>query len=146
MRKQVFTLTLCFLFTIITPLALADTAIPLNAAPLSSVLQNLSDKGFAAVRQIKYKDGIYKAEVINSQGKEIDIRINAQTGVPSKLPAKNNLTMLDAVKKVEAAGYSHLYKVEAENGKYEVKALDEKGNKVKLEVDAMTGKVSKDWF
>lgn len=139
-------LAIGFLLTTLTPLALAEDSVPLNAMPLSHALQNLSDKGYAIVRQVEYKDGIYKVEVINVQGKQVDVRINAQTGRPFKLPENNTLTLLEAVKKVESSGYSHLYKVESEDGKYEIKALDAKGNKIKLEVDAMNGKVSKDWF
>lgn len=114
---------------------------------MSAVIQKLQSKGYNIIRKVKIEDGNYKAETINSQGIEVKVRINSQTGeITSSNEKPVKLTMFDAVKKVEAADYHDIYKVESEEGKYEVKAFGKDGKKVELEVNANTGNISKEWF
>jgi hypothetical protein len=49
----------------------------------------------------------------------------------------------DAIKsKLNSLGYS-VRKIEAEDGRYEVKATDKEGKKVELKVDPVTGEIEK---
>jgi uncharacterized membrane protein YkoI len=45
--------------------------------------------------------------------------------------------------KVEAQGYRDISEVERDDGRYEVKALDAEGRRVKIKLDARTGEVVK---
>lgn len=117
--------------------------------PMSAVLRNLQASGYVAIKEVRLEDGFYKAEAINAQGKKIDVRIDPETGkiVEPKSPQPAAvIDIITAVNKVEAAGYHGIYKIEAEDGKYDVKALDQNGKNVHLKVDAQTGKVTKKWF
>ncbi|MDF3054263.1 MAG: hypothetical protein K0Q74_170 [Gammaproteobacteria bacterium] len=128
-----------------TQIALAED-IPVSSAQMSSILQSLQAKGYNNVKKIKFTDGKYEARAVNAQGKIEKLDINAQTGaiLDGKKPAKKMITALEVATKVEAAGYRSIYKLEADSGKYEVRALDKDGKKVELEIDATTGEIKKD--
>lgn len=117
--------------------------------PMSAVLRNLQASGYVAIKEVRLEDGFYKAEAINAQGKKIDVRIDPETGKivePKSTQPAVVIDIITAVNKVEAAGYHGIYKIEAEDGKYDVKALDQNGKNVHLKVDAQSGKVTKKWF
>jgi len=121
--------------------------LPANAVSMATVLQNLQAAGYVAIQEVKFDDGVYKAEVINPQGIEVKVSLDAQTGKvvePASMPKM--ISISDAVKKVEAAGYTSISKVEADKGKYEVKALDKEGKKARLDVNAMNGEITKKMF
>ena len=92
--------------------------------------------------------GNYEIAAINSQGMIKKLHVTP-TGTILDEPKSTvkDLTALEAVKKVEAAGYSGIYKVDAEgNDTYEVKALSKEGKKVELDVASPSGKITKKWL
>lgn len=124
------------------------TDYPAKSLPMTTILSNLESQGYTA-KEIKFKDNLFKVEATDKQGKEVDIEVNPETGAlnnKDKESAAMTLTMQDAVKKVEAAGYHTIYYIEADDDKYEVKALDKDGKKVSLDVNGKTGEISKDIF
>lgn len=62
----------------------------------------------------------------------------APAAARSQAPALNIRQIYD---RMEAAGYRDLREIEWSHGRYEVKALDAQGARVKLEVDGSTGAV-----
>ncbi|MCK4608191.1 MAG: PepSY domain-containing protein [Gammaproteobacteria bacterium] len=66
------------------------------------------------------------------------------TAVAMQNPNNGMLTMMQALEKVQAAGYSSIYEAEFDDGRYKVKALDSKGHKVKLYVNPVTGAINVD--
>ncbi|MHB1947557.1 MAG: PepSY domain-containing protein [Gammaproteobacteria bacterium] len=147
MLKKKLVFLIAGIFMILFAQGILAEELPTKSLTMSSVIQKLQSKGYNIIRKVKIEDGNYKAETINSQGIEVKVRINSQTGEISSSNEKPvKLTMLDAVKKVEAAGYHDIYKVESEDGTYEVKAFGKDGKKAELKVNANTGDVSKEWF
>lgn len=120
--------------------------VPTSSLPMSTILQNLKKSGYSVVEKVKFDGDKYKVKAINPQGQEETVYVNAQSGqVQAKQPkAANNLTALDVAKKVEAAGYHNIYKIDSEEDNYEVKAIDKSGKQVKLKVNSTSGEVSKD--
>lgn len=49
-----------------------------------------------------------------------------------------------ALSAAEKAGYTHIRKIELENGSWEIKGLDDKGKKCKFNVNGTTGALTKD--
>jgi len=68
----------------------------------------------------------------------------AQTsGVTTTTQQANWLTMQQVQTKLEAAGYRDFQKIEREDNKYEVKAIDPQGQRVELDLDPVTGDILK---
>ena len=128
-------------------MALASTAIladdmPAKSMDMVNILTNLKDQGYVAVHEIKFDDNVYKAEVINSAGNEVKVKIDAQTGkVIEPKDKENTMSMLDSVKKAEAAGFKNIYAVESEDDGFKMKAVDKDGKKVKIHFD-LSGNVT----
>lgn len=114
--------------------------------PMSSILQNLQIHGYFIVRKIEFENGMYQAEAINGRGKRVKIKISPKTGeVAVPEVTDNHLTALDVAKKLEAAGYTTIYKIKADDKKYNVEALDNStAEKIELNVDSKTGEISKE--
>ena len=56
-------------------------------------------------------------------------------------PAAQQLTIRDIYDRVEAAGYRDMREIEWDHGRYEVKANNAQGQRVKLYVNASTGAI-----
>jgi hypothetical protein len=117
------------------------------ALQIVTIIQNVQAAGYPLIKNIELQKGVYKVKAINSQGLDINLVIDPQKGTIIK-PGKSviRFSLIDAITQVAAKGYHGIYKVEADEGSYDVYAIDDKGNRVTLEVDAMTGEVSKHWF
>ncbi|HMO46254.1 MAG TPA: PepSY domain-containing protein [Rubrivivax sp.] len=59
-------------------------------------------------------------------------------------PAAPQLTIRDIYDRMEAAGYRDMREIELDNGRYEVKARNAQGERVKLYVNAGTGAVERE--
>ena len=145
MKKQLLALTLGMTALIAAPFVVATEN---QSAPIavSKVLQNLQAQGYVAVREVELDNGVYKADVISTNGAKQDIEINAMSGVitgPKNLP--NHFSSIDIAKKVEDAGYQ-ISKMELDGDVYKIKGLDREGKKKALKVNAMTGEITKKWF
>lgn len=67
----------------------------------------------------------------------------AQDATPSANAPRNWLSIPQIHDKLEAAGYIEIEQIERERDGYEVKATDREGQRVELEVDPLTGHVTK---
>lgn len=153
MQKIIVMIFLSTLFTIST--AIADPIqLPSNqqtsvlAIQIASVISKIESSGYPLVTKIELTDGIFKVKAIDAQGLAINLEVDPQTGkvISPKKPNLIRLSILDAIKAVEAKDYHGIYKIEATNGSYTISAIDAKGDQVTLGVDANTGEVSKNWF
>lgn len=66
---------------------------------------------------------------------------SAQAAAGTMAPHGARLTIRDAYDRVEAAGYRHIREIEWDDGRYEVKAQDAQGARVKLYLDGDTGAI-----
>lgn len=75
----------------------------------------------------------------------------AQTAAPAAAqpqagpmaPAGAQLTIRDIYDRMEAAGYREIREIEWDDGRYEVKARNAQGERVKLEVNGRSGEVER---
>lgn len=129
-----------------TQTVFADDVPPPNTVPMSTIIKKLKKEGYKIIEKIKYEDSVYEAEVFDDHGVKEKININPQTGQFPTSKKVKRISILQATEKVEAAGYHGIYKVEYEDGVYEMKAFDKSNKKVKLKIDAESGKISEELF
>ncbi len=114
---------------------------------IAVILEKLQVAGYIAVKKIELENGEYRAVAVNAQGEKIKLRINVKTGeIISRKKNKPRLTMLEAARKAEQAGYSNIIKIESEGDEYSIEARSNNGKKVSCDIDSNTGKISKNWF
>lgn len=144
-NKTLLSLSLASLLVMSSPLALAETQLPENTMSMSKVLDNLKNKGIVAVKEIEFDDGVYKAKIIMNDGKSDKITFNPKTGELKASENLGGLSAMDIATKVEGLGFTRIYKMELDSDKkFEVKAVNKDGKRMKLEVDAITGKILKE--
>jgi len=136
----------CILFVVQT--AFADTSTkPKNEMKITAAIEKLQAKGYKNIRKIEFKDGYYEAKVMTADGYKAELRVNTKTGaIENPTKEVKSLGILEIIKKVQAAGYHDIYKISFDEGKYEVAAIDQAGVDVKLDVNASTGEIKKDWL
>lgn len=117
------------------------------ALQIIPIIKSVQAAGYPLIKEIELRDGAYRVKALDPQGIEIEVVVDPQKGtILSPGASKIRFSLIDAITQVVAKGYHGIYKVEADDGTYDVYAIDDKGNKVMLEVDAVTGEVSKSWF
>lgn len=148
MKNRLISIVLGSALMVASSLAIANE-LPEGAVNMSKVLESLKSKGYNFIKEIKFDDGVYEVKAFNLDGNEVKIKIDPKTGniIPEQ-KVTDRMTALDVSKRLEAMGYSKISEIEMSRdlNKYEIKALNKEGKKVKVDVDAKTGNISKDWF
>ena len=131
----------------VTSFVLAEE-VPMSAATVAKIMQLVNQEDYVGVRKIKLKDDHYFVEAFTEQGQHIKIYIDPQTfKILDPKPEINRLlTMNDVAKQVEAAGFPEIYIIELQEEGYNVIASNSKRSRVKLFVNASTGKVTDSIF
>lgn len=107
----------------------------------AQVRAKLEAQGYTKVNDIKFEDGVWKADARSADGNRVDVRIDAETGTirPDQLVA--NLTEADVRAKLATAGYINVHDVDYEDGIWNAEADDPAGRDVELKIDPVTGAV-----
>jgi Peptidase propeptide and YPEB domain. len=123
-------------------LSLPGTAMAEQQAMTEPQVQSeLTAQGYTKIHELKFKDGMWRTEARSADGDKVDLRIDAKTGqvYPDKQVSK--LSKQDVRAALESQGYTHVHDVDFDDGIWKAKARNPSGNKVKLRIDADTGKV-----
>lgn len=130
-------------FSLSTQTILADE-IPSRTLPMSEILKILQTRGYSVIREVEFDDGLYEVEAFDEKGIQLIIRMNPNTGdfINTNLKTKKYpISMLEAAQRIEGAGYHTIFKIEAHGSQYEAKALGTEDKKIKLRIDANSGKI-----
>lgn len=125
-------------------------AIPQSSLPMTTLIKKLESNGYVFIHEIEFSDDTFKVEAVNKQGENVELTMNPETGeiLTNHEHEKSNmkLTMMDAVQAVENAGYHNIYKITVSLSKsnYEIKALDKNGGRISLNINGVTGEISKE--
>ncbi len=113
--------------------------------PVSVILKKLKMDGYVSITKIELLNGEYEIQGQNSEGKQVDIKVNSHTGELISMFKKDSfMSMADAVEKIESLGYSNFSLIEAQGNAYYVVAIAPDGSKTKLSINATNGDVKKE--
>lgn len=112
-----------------------------DALTEAQVRAQLEAQGYTKVNDVKFEDGVWKADARSADGNRVDLRIDARTGqvFPDELVA--NLSEADVRARLAAAGYTNIHDVDYEDGIWNAEADDPEGKDVELKIDPRTGEV-----
>ena len=129
-------------------LALGTLALGVSAAAAAQqamtepqVQSQLTAQGYTKVHDLKFKKGMWYAEAKSANGERVDLRIDARTGQVYPDKQVSQLSKQDVRASLETQGYTNVHDVEFEDGMWKAKADNPAGNRVKLKIDATSGKV-----
>jgi len=124
-------------------LVLGASGIAMAQQALTSpqVQGKLTEQGYTKIHDLKFKDGMWRAEARSADGNRMDVRIDAKTGQIYPEDRASQLSRQDVRATLATQGYTHVHDVDFEDGIWKAKARNASGNKVKLKLDAKTGQV-----
>lgn len=105
------------------------------------VRAKLEAQGYTKVNDVKFEDGVWKADARSADGNRVDVRLDAETGEVFPDEQVANLTEADVRAKLTAAGYTNVHDVDYEDGIWNAEADDPQGKDVEVKIDPKTGKV-----
>ncbi|HEY1141689.1 MAG TPA: PepSY domain-containing protein [Lysobacter sp.] len=107
----------------------------------AQVRAKLESQGYTKVNDLKFEDGVWKADARSADGNRVDVRIDAASGEVFPDEQVANLSEADVRAKLAAAGYTNVHDVDYEDGIWNAEADDPEGKDVELKIDPKTGKV-----
>jgi len=122
-------------------LGISATAAAQQAMTEPQVQGQLTAQGYTRVHDLKFKDGMWYAEAKSANGSRVDLRIDAKTGQVYPDKQVSQLSKDDVRAALETQGYTHVHDVDFRDGMWKAKARNPAGNRVKLKIDATSGKV-----
>jgi uncharacterized membrane protein YkoI len=133
--KKIVALNAMLLLGLSTPLLAKDTLTE------HEVRKQLAEQGYTKVNDVKFVDGVWKADARSAEGNHVDVRIDAKTGRVYPDEQVANLSEADVRARLSAAGYTNVHDVEYENGIWNAEGDDPGGRDVELKIDPADGKV-----
>jgi uncharacterized membrane protein YkoI len=105
------------------------------------LLARLEAQGYTGINDVKFEDGVWKADARSANGNRVDLRIDASTGEVYPDEQVATLAEADVRARLAAAGYTNVHDVDYEDGIWNAEGDDPQGQDVELKIDPDTGKV-----
>jgi uncharacterized membrane protein YkoI len=121
--------------------SLGSVALAQAGLTQAQVRAKLESQGYTKVNDLKFEDGVWKADARSADGNRVDVRIDATSGEVFPDEQVANLSEADVRAKLAAAGYTNVHDVDYEDGIWNAEADDPAGKDVELKIDPNTGKV-----
>lgn len=119
----------------------ANLAWAQDAMTSTQVRAKLEAQGYTSVNDVKFEDGMWKADARSANGNRVDVRLDATTGEVYPDEQVANLSEADVRARLAAAGYTNVHDVDYEDGIWNAEAEDPTGKDVELKIDPKSGKV-----
>jgi hypothetical protein len=119
----------------------SGTALALDALTEPELRAKLEAQGYTRINDVKFVDGLWKADARSANGDRVDLRIDAKTGEIFPDEQVANLSEADVRAQLAAAGYTNVHDVDYEDGIWNAEADDPKGKDVELKIDPGSGRV-----
>ena len=119
----------------------SGAALAQQALTEHEVRAKLTEQGYTRVNDVKFKDGVWKADARSANGNRMEVRIDPKTGQVYPNTQVAQLNEKDVRAQLAAAGYTHVHDVDYEDGIWNAEADDPQGKDVELKIDPVTGKV-----
>lgn len=120
---------------------------------LHEVQLKLEALGYRELTKIEREDDKYEVKATDPQGQRVEIKVDPVTGTVLDTEVKRGksdrtgtdqaswLTVHQVQVKLEATGYRDIEEIERERDRYQAKATDAKGQRVKLAIDPRSGDI-----
>lgn len=140
MKNRIATLTFALAAGALS-LGACGIAMAQQAKTQPQVQSELTGQGYTRVHDLEFKDGMWHAKAKSADGKHVKLRIDASTGQVYPDEQVSHLSKSDVEAALETQGYTHVHDVDFDDGMWKAKAKNAAGKRVKLKVDAASGKV-----
>lgn len=130
--------------TIALALGWAGTALAQEeqrALTQQQIVAQLNQQGYTDVHDVDFRDGVWTARAHSGDGSRVKLRVDPLTGqaYPNKQVSRLNET--DVRAELSSEGYTHVHDVDFDDGVWTAKARNNAGVKVRVQIDAQSGRI-----
>jgi hypothetical protein len=122
-------------------LGVAGLAVAQDALTERQVRVQLEQQGYTKVHDLKFRDGMWRAYARSGDGTKVTVRIDPKTGQAFPDEQVSRLSERDVRAALSTEGYTHVHDVDYRDGMWRAKAENSAGKRVRLQIDAETGRV-----
>jgi len=140
MKSKITSLTFALALGTLS-LGVTGVAAAQQAMTEPQVNSQLTEQGYTKVHDLEFKDGMWHAKARSADGDHVNLRIDASTGTVYPDEQVSRLSKKDVRASLETQGYTHVHDIDFDDGIWNAKARNPAGAKVKLKIDANSGKV-----
>ncbi|MCR6664320.1 MAG: PepSY domain-containing protein [Luteimonas sp.] len=112
-----------------------------EALSAPQVRAQLEAQGYTDIDDLKFDDGMWKAEAKGANGEKVDVRIDPRTGQVYPDDQVPSLGEDDIRARLALADYSNVHDVEFDDGLWKAEGKDRSGRDVELRLDPETGEI-----
>lgn len=134
--KRLAALTLALACVTATGAVLAQEALT-----EAQIRAQLTEQGYTKVNDVKFSDGVWKADARSADGNRMEVRVDPKTGKVYPNTGVANMTEPDVRAALATQGYTNVHDVDFEDGIWNAEADDPAGKDVEIKIDPANGKV-----
>ena len=105
------------------------------------VRDTLTQQGYTHVNDVKFDDGMWRADARSADGNRVSLRIDPKSGQVYPDEEVSKLSEDDVRASLATQGYTHVHDVDFDDGVWHAKADDKNDHRVKLTIDPSSGRV-----
>lgn len=127
--------------TIAAILVFSGMAWAQDALTEHQVRSSLERQGYSKVHDLDFHNGVWTAKARSANGTSVSARVDPKTGQVFPDKPVSRLSEADVRASLSTQGYTHVHDVDFDGGVWTVKADNEAGKKVGLQLDPDTGRI-----
>jgi hypothetical protein len=105
------------------------------------VRDTLTRQGYTHVNDVKFDDGLWRADARSADGNRVSLRIDPKSGQVYPDEEVSKLSEDDVRASLATQGYTNVHDVDFDDGVWHAKADDKNDHRVKLTIDPSSGRV-----
>jgi hypothetical protein len=105
------------------------------------VRDTLTRQGYTHINDVKFDDGLWRADARSADGNHVSLRIDPKSGKVYPDEEVSQLSEDDVRASLATQGYTHVHDVDFDDGMWHAKAHDRNDHRVKLTLDPSSGRV-----
>lgn len=107
----------------------------------AKVRETLIHQGYTSIDDVRFKDGLWRADARSADGSDVSLRIDPRSGKVYPDKDVSNLSEDDVRASLATQGYTNVHDVDFDDGVWNAKADDKSGHRVELTIDPSSGRV-----
>jgi uncharacterized membrane protein YkoI len=127
--------------TLALALGASGAVLAQQAMTEAQIRAQLTQQGYTDIDDLKFDDGMWRADAQSADGTDVSLRIDPRTGQVYPDKEVSHLSEDDVRAALATQGYTNVHDVDYDDGMWHAKADDKNDHRVKLTIDPASGRV-----
>jgi hypothetical protein len=127
--------------TLALALGASGAVLAQQAMTEAQVRAQLTQQGYTDIDDLKFDDGMWRADAQSADGTDVSLRIDPRSGQVYPDKEVSHLSEDDVRAALATQGYTNVHDVDYDDGMWHAKADDKNDHRVELTIDPASGRV-----